>query len=217
MPGDGAVLIDDSGAPGLPFSTRTQRAVILPASFLDLAELEHHATSLHMISIVHIPGLFQTPDYARTMFSYAVPELSSDALESRVEHRMRRRMVLEHDEPTPFVSVIHEAALRIVVSDRRTARKQLERVAELSTAANVEVRVIPFDAERFAGAGYSMLHAGGPTPQLDTIQIDHAASSGFLHAEAQLNKYRHTFEKVAGSSLSPTDSRDFIHHLIKRE
>src|SRR5690242_12020442 len=33
---------------------------LLPTSFLDLAELDHHATFLHEVAILYVPGLLQT-------------------------------------------------------------------------------------------------------------------------------------------------------------
>lgn len=186
---------------------------VLPAGFLDLAELEHHATFLHTISIANVPGLLQTPEYARAVFSYPVPVLTGADITARVEHRMARKVVLKRPEPARFV--IHEAALRIMAGNRPTALRQAKEIVEASTAGHISVRVIPFGAEEFAGAGYSMLHAGGPMPRLDTVQLDRPGGAGYLHAEAQLNKYRMTFRKVAGAALEERPSRDLIHRLTK--
>jgi hypothetical protein len=45
----------------------------IPSDFLDMAELEHHATSLRTLQTAHIPGLFQTEDHARALFDLFVP------------------------------------------------------------------------------------------------------------------------------------------------
>jgi hypothetical protein len=47
---------------------------VLPAAYLDLSELDHYATFRHDVSIIHVPGLFQTDAYARALFSYMNPE-----------------------------------------------------------------------------------------------------------------------------------------------
>ncbi len=41
----------------------------LPTPFLDLAELEHHATFLREVQFLYIPGPLQTENYARAVFS----------------------------------------------------------------------------------------------------------------------------------------------------
>lgn len=187
----------------------------VPTPFLDLAELEHHASFRRDVDFLHVPGLLQTDTYARALFSYVNPEFPASEVERWVEHRMRRRIVIERPEPIPYEAVIHEAALRIRVGDRTAARAQLTRVLELSHAANVTVRVIPFDLDGFAGAGSAMVYAGGPVPQLDTVVRDGPNGPHFIDAEAQLARYRTLFRKVEAASLDAERSRDLIRRLAK--
>lgn len=187
----------------------------LPTPFMDLPELEHHASYRWDVDFLHVPGLLQTAEYARALFSYVNPEFPASDVERWVEHRMKRRVILERPDPVPYEAVIHEAALRIRVGDRTAARAQLTRVLELSEAEHVTVRVIPFDVDDFGGAGSAMVYAGGPVPKLDTIVRDGPSGPVFIDAEAQLNRYRTLFRRVEGVSLDPDRSRDFIHRLAK--
>ncbi|KOV61656.1 helix-turn-helix domain-containing protein [Streptomyces sp. MMG1121] len=188
---------------------------LLPTSFLDLAELEYHATYRLDVEFLHVPGLFQTEDYARAIFSYRVPELPPDDLELRVRHRLQRRVIIEGSPLTPYEAVIHEAALRIMVGSRGTARAQLTRILELAEADHITVRVIPFDLEGFAGATNAMMYVGGAVPKLDTAVRDAPQGAGFIDSEAQLGAFRTLFRKVEAVSLAPERSRDFIHRLAK--
>ncbi|MGW0837807.1 helix-turn-helix domain-containing protein [Streptomyces prunicolor] len=187
----------------------------LPTPFLDLAELEHHAGYLWDVDFLHIPGLLQTEDYARALFSYVNPEFPKGEVEGWVEHRMKRRVIIERPDPIPYETLIHEAALRIRVGDQIAARAQLTRVLELSEAEHVTVRVIPFDLNGFGGAGSAMVYAGGTVPQLDTVVRDGPNGPVFIDSEAQLNRYRTLFHRVEAVSLEPQRSRDFIHRLAK--
>ncbi|WP_330337726.1 helix-turn-helix domain-containing protein [Streptomyces sp. NBC_00557] len=182
----------------------------LPNSFLDLAELEHHATFLREVAILYVPGLLQTEDYARAVFSARVPELTRDELELRVRHRMRRQQLT-----VPYELVIHEAALRIRVSDRATSRAQLSKLLERSAADGVTLRVIPFDLDGFARAASSMTYVGGSVPKLDTVVRDVPHGSAFIDSEAQLSAFRTRFRKVEAVALDPDRSRDFIHKLAQ--
>ncbi|WP_406348875.1 helix-turn-helix transcriptional regulator [Streptomyces sp. NBC_01597] len=188
---------------------------LLPTPFLDLAELEHHCTYRLDVEFLHIPGLFQTEDYARSVFSYRVPELPDDDLERRVRHRMARKVIIEDATPVPYEAVVHEAALRIRVGDRTATRAQLARVLELSEADHITVRVIPFDLDGFAGATNSMMYVGGVVPKLDTAVRDAPQGAGFIDSEAQLGAFRTLFRKVEAVSLEPERSRDFIRRLTK--
>ncbi|MFJ7153125.1 helix-turn-helix transcriptional regulator [Streptomyces sp. NPDC100445] len=182
----------------------------LPTAFLDLAELEHHAGFLREVALLFVPGLLQTEEYARAVFSARVPELTPEELELRIEHRMRRQQAA-----FPYEAVIHEAALRIRVSDRATSKAQLGRLLELSDADRITVRVIPFDIDGFARASSAMTYAGGPLPRLDTVVRDAPHGSVFVDSEAQLAAYRTRFRKVEAVSLEPDRSRDFLHVLAK--
>ncbi|AWE50384.1 helix-turn-helix transcriptional regulator [Streptomyces nigra] len=183
---------------------------LLPTSFLDLSELEHHACFLRHVAILYVPGLLQTEDYSRAVFSSRLPELTPEELELRIEHRKARQQF-----DIPYEAVIHEAALRIRVSDRATSRAQLARLLELSEAPHITLRAIPFDLDGFAMASSTMTYAGGPLPKLDTVVRDALHGSNFIDSEAQLNTYRTSFHKVEGASLAPGRTRDLIHALAK--
>lgn len=187
----------------------------LPTPFMDLPELEHHARFRWDVEFLHVPGLLQTADYARSLFSYVNPEFPQSDVERWVEHRMARRVVIERPDPVPYEALIHEGALRIRVGDRATARAQLTRVLESSEADHVTVRVVPFDLDDFGGAGSAMVYAGGQVPKLDTVVRDGPGGPVFIDAEAQLNRYRTLFRRVEAVSLDPDRSRDFIHQLAK--
>ncbi|MET7679242.1 helix-turn-helix transcriptional regulator [Streptomyces sp. NPDC005423] len=188
---------------------------LLPTSFLDLSELEHHATYRRDVDFLHIPGLLQTEDYARRLFEFTTPELPESELDACVNHRMRRRLVIEDPAPIPYEAVVHEAALHIRVGGRTAFRSQLIRILELADADNVTVRVIPFDLDDFAGAGSSMVYAGGAVPLLDTVVRDAPHGTMFIDSAAQLDHFRTLFRKVQRVSLDCDRSRDAIHQLAK--
>ncbi|MEU1267019.1 helix-turn-helix transcriptional regulator [Streptomyces sp. NPDC005799] len=184
---------------------------VLPNSFLDLAELDHNATFLREAAILYVPGLLQTEEYAREVFSARIPELTPAELELRVRHRMAR----QSEATFPHEVVIHESALRIRVGDRAGARAQLVRLLDLSEADRLTLRVVPFDLDGFAAASSTMAYVGGPVPKLDTVVRDAPHGSLFIDSEAQLNVYRTRFRRIAALSLEPERSRDFIHRLAK--
>ncbi|MBB0243053.1 helix-turn-helix domain-containing protein [Streptomyces alkaliphilus] len=188
----------------------------LPSGLLDIAELEWHATRLHTTQTVHVPGLLQTEEYARVVFGAVLPPLSRLEIELRVNHRMRRQLVLDRTTPLPYVAYVHEAALRMKFGGRVTTRAQLEHLCAMSERDHITVRVLPVECGIFPGAGHAMLYAEGVVPQLDTVQLDSAHGPEFTHAEAQLAKYRSHLDWMAEAALSPSASRDFIHDIARQ-
>ncbi|MEQ8143742.1 helix-turn-helix transcriptional regulator [Streptomyces sp. OP7] len=183
---------------------------LLPTSFLDLSELNHHAAFRRDVAVLYVPGLLQTEAYARAVFSSRVPELPADELELRVRHRMEGQ-----DIRIPYELVIHEAALRIRVADRAASRAQLVKLLDVSAADNITLRVIPLDLDGFARAASTMTYVGGPVAKLDTVVRDVPQGSAFIDSEAQLGAFRVRFRKVEAVSLDAARSRDFIGRLTK--
>ncbi|MEV1061534.1 helix-turn-helix transcriptional regulator [Streptomyces sp. NPDC050263] len=183
---------------------------LLPTSFLDLSELDHHAMYRREVSVLYVPGLLQTETYARALYSARVPKLTADEIELRVRHRMGRQRI-----NVPHEMAIHEAALRIRVSDRASAQAQLVRLVELSEADHITLRVVPFDLDGFARAGSSMSYVGAAVPKLDTVIRDAPHGALRIDSEPELSAFRALFHTVEAMSLDPDRSRDFIHRLAK--
>ncbi|MFC0600655.1 helix-turn-helix domain-containing protein [Streptomyces palmae] len=188
---------------------------ILAPGFLNIAELEYHATAFRSLESVTVPGLFQTENYARILFSSVTPQLSEEEIEARVEHRMKRAQIFDREEPPEYKSIIHEAALRMRFGGRKVAREQLEYLMDVSQRSSVTLRVIPFTHEGFVEVTQPVLYAGGVVPQLDTVQIDSAFGGRFLDSEADLKRYRALLDVAERASLAPVESRQLIHHIAR--
>ncbi|MFF1464849.1 helix-turn-helix domain-containing protein [Streptomyces sp. NPDC058330] len=187
----------------------------LPSGLLDIAELEWHAVRIRTAQTVHLPGLLHTDGYARAVFGAVLPVLSRLEIELRVAHRMKRQQVLQREHPVDYVGYVHEAALRMQFGGRKVTQEQLAHLCELSERENIELRVVPVDRGAFPGAGHALLYAHGVVPQLDTVQLDSAHGPDFLHAEAQLTKYRAHLDWMDDAALGSTESRDFIHAISR--
>ncbi|MGH3313364.1 MAG: helix-turn-helix domain-containing protein [Streptomyces sp.] len=188
---------------------------ILAPGFLDMAELEHHAVNLRSMQTVSLPGVFQTEEYARAVFEGHLPRLPIEEVETRVEYRMRRRVIFDREEPPQFTALIHEAALRMRFGGRKVARRQLEYVMQVSEWPSVTVRVVPFTSEDFVEATQPVLYASGFVPQLDTVQVDTAVGGRFVLADAELRKYRNLLDVAQSACLSAEESRQLIHHIAR--
>ncbi|PZG85657.1 transcriptional regulator [Streptomyces sp. NTH33] len=188
----------------------------LPAGQLDIAELEHHAVRIRSVHLIHMPGLLQSSDHAQAIFKAALPPLPQHEVALRVAHRLERQRVLEGDNPTEYIGILHEAALRMQFGGRKVARVQLEHLLALAERAHVVLRVIPFDAGSIPGAGQTVVYLEGPVPQLDTVQIDSAHGPEFLYQEAQLSKYRAQLDWMEGRALSIEESRTLIQDIASQ-
>ncbi|MFF4015465.1 helix-turn-helix domain-containing protein [Streptomyces sp. NPDC001843] len=212
---DDSQLVDalvDMAAPGFKGWWEEYRGV-MPPTALDLAELEHHATYVYVFELMHIPGVLQTEDHVRAATMFVAPSLPEEDRETRVSFRMHRQQVIASG--TPYDVIIHEAALRMRVGGSKVARAQLEHLLQASDRESVTLRVIPFAAEGFAGAGFPMQYVGGVVPQLDTVQIDTPHGAEFIDAAARLNRYRTRSEVIDKAALPQDASLDLIRRIAQ--
>lgn len=186
----------------------------LSRGLLDLAELEFHARAIRTAQVMHIPGLLQTVDYARSIFRQHIPQLPQPLLEYRTSHRIKRQQILWNEGCKPYTATIHEAALRMQFGGRDTTRAQLQYLVEVSERDNITVLVLPFTSGNFPGAGQAVLYAAGPVRKLDTVQLDTEHGSELLFADTKLENYSTFFERFEALALGPAKSRDFITRII---
>ncbi|MFD5469997.1 helix-turn-helix domain-containing protein [Streptomyces sp. NPDC127105] len=186
----------------------------LPNAFLDIAEMEWHAVRVRMSVSAHLPGLLQTEEHARAVFQAVIPALSPADVEARVSQRLDRQQVLDHPTPPELDVILHEAALRMAFGGSAVARQQLAHLLTMSEREAVTLRVIPFKAGGFPGAGQSVLYAESSVPQLDTVELDSTHGPEFIDSETQLAKYRAMLAAAKAAALAPGAARDFIRGLV---
>ncbi|GAA0373353.1 helix-turn-helix transcriptional regulator [Streptomyces blastmyceticus] len=189
---------------------------VLPDFFLDIAEIEWHAKRLRNALTSHIPGLLQTEDHARAIFDMVIPELPAEQVDARVAHRLQRCGVLDRKDPPAYDAIIHESALRMQFGGRDVARAQLKHLLDFGERDLVSLRVIPFEAGGFPGAGQTVLYACATVPPLDTVQLDTSYGSVFVDSEEQLANYRRLFSKMELCALDERESRQFIHSIAQQ-
>lgn len=185
----------------------------LPQGLLDISQTEACAARLRGANTVHVPGLLQTSEHAMAIFRSAVPALPEHEVALRLALRSERQQVIIGDDPTDYVAVVHEAALRMQFGGRDVASAQLDYLLDISERDNVTLLVLPFAHGAFPGAGQTVVYTEGPVPQLDTVQVDSSHAPAFLHAEGQLAKYRAQLDLLEELALPPGQSRDFIREV----
>ncbi|MGW3232719.1 helix-turn-helix domain-containing protein [Kitasatospora sp. NPDC001095] len=187
---------------------------ILPAGALDLAEVEHHAQSMRIASVVHIPGLLQTPEHARALFRDVVPALSPPEVEHLVSHRIKRQAVLYREQPIPLSAIVHETALRMGFGGPEVARGQLEYLLTTSEHPHIDLRVIPFGTGSYPSSGAGIVYFAAEVARLDSVQVD-GDRFEFIDTEPQLIKYRAVLDRLEASALKPDASRDLIRRIAQ--
>jgi hypothetical protein len=122
----------------------------IPAWFADYAaDIEPVAHTIKTWQGMIMPGLLQTPSYARALFE----SMGYDAatIDARVAARIKRQSILDRADPVSLWVVLDDAVLRRCVGSETVMHEQLSYLAERATAHNIGVQVVP--AENGANAG----------------------------------------------------------------
>ncbi|MEU8749731.1 helix-turn-helix transcriptional regulator [Streptomyces chartreusis] len=112
-----------------------------------LVETEQ-TTELRAVEVIRIPGLFQTPEYARAVFTAnaAFRDVPVTDIEDAVRARMRRQQALYEPERS-FRVLLWEGALYALNAPRPVMAAQLDRLRSMVGMDTVQLGIIPFAAE----------------------------------------------------------------------
>jgi transcriptional regulator with XRE-family HTH domain len=177
--------------------------------------LEAEAVSISDYGLGVMPGLLQTPDYARAMVRAAVPSWVPDVVDRRVGGRMARQQLLFSERPPHFEAVVDESVLHRVVGSPAIMRAQLQRLLELSDLPSVTLRMIPYDAGALPAGKFIILGFASPMIS-DVVFVEDIAGTRDLYLDdsREVEVYNATFRALADLAASPALTRTTIEAMI---
>ncbi|MFJ5267212.1 helix-turn-helix domain-containing protein [Streptomyces sp. NPDC088358] len=172
--------------------------------------LEAEAVSLWHFAVSVLPGLLQTPGYAREVL--AAGGLKGKELEQQVEARMGRRELLEGEDAPPFRTILSEAVLRTPMRDTGEWCTQLAYLAEASERPSVTVHVLLQSAGLHGLMSADMWYL--LLPEGRTVAYTENGYRGELIEEAgPVVRLQKTYDAVRDLALTPVESRKFIRQM----
>jgi hypothetical protein len=178
----------------------------VPAWLKPYLGLEQAATLIRCYDPQLIPGLLQTPEYARAVFS--LPGGSpGERAERQLAVRMRRQEILHRADPPHLWAVIDEAALRRPVGNAAVMRAQIEHLLEISRLHHVNIQVLRFRAGGHAAGGGPVIllrFAGDQLP--DVVYLEQLASAVYPSSTAELAYYWDILNQLATKADPPIAS-----------
>jgi transcriptional regulator with XRE-family HTH domain len=184
---------------------------VLPPTYRDFISLESQASGIRTLETSVVPGLLQTPEYARAVTRAAVGGLEDDKLDALVEVRLARQDVLRADPPLSLWAVLDEAVLHREVGGPKVMARQLQRLLDAARLPQVRLQVLPFAAGAHIGVtGPFVIFSFPSRSDLDVVVLDHLTSSLYLERKEDLQAYSEAFNSLRIHALSPEDTLDYI-------
>ncbi|MEU3832268.1 DUF5753 domain-containing protein [Streptomyces microflavus] len=133
----------------------------LASWFRHWAQLELGALSLYTYECRLIPGLLQTPAYARTLFADQLPPLDDEQIEAQLAARLERQELLRNRPNTAFSFILEEHLSLRDLGGEKVTRELIDHILDLSELRNVDIQIMPLVRHHHAGLG-------GPVQLLET-------------------------------------------------
>jgi hypothetical protein len=181
-------------------SARLQRAQV---------PVEAGAAAVRVFEPSIVPGLLQSPDYARYIFRglAQLPGRGRD-IDEGVHARMRRQEIL-YQPGKDFRFLVTEAAMRYLICPRPVLRTQLERLAVMSALPTVDLAVIPMDA----ALPHMFWHGFWIFDEV-LVLVETVSSELSLRDSDDIETYTRFFESFWQAASHGEDAVAIVHRLL---
>ncbi|WP_146607239.1 helix-turn-helix domain-containing protein [Spongiactinospora gelatinilytica] len=170
-------------------------------------EIEPEARTLRSWVPLMIPGLLQTEEYARAMFTLGIVE--EEEVEDHVRARLARQTILGREKPPTLWVLVDEWALQRQVGPPEVMARQLDHLLTLSGRSRVHIQVLPADPETTAGlAGGFMIAEIDDQPT--TVYIDSAAQAEVTSDPELVSIILRRYDKLRAGALRVSESQQVI-------
>jgi len=161
-----------------------------------------------------VPGLLQTPEYARALLSMGHSLRDAEHLEERVAARLERQNRLTGPDRPHLWIILDEAVLRRPVGGSAVMRGQLEKLLRMAEEPNITVQVLPFDqgAHGALAGSLSVL----VMPDGTEIAYTEGAHHGQLTEEPEeVEQFVLTYDHLRAMALPPLMSLELIRSVLE--
>jgi hypothetical protein len=187
---------------------------VLPNPYEVYIGLEAGAASIRNFEPIVVPGLLQTPDYARETFRNGPIELDPEEVERLLEVRLARQQILTRDDRPRLWAVIDEAVIHRAVGGSEVMRGQLRHLADATRQGKTTVQVVPYRAGAHAGTTGPFVildYAEATDPAV--VYVETLAGDIYLEERSDVDRYTLAFDRLVAAALHPDDSVQLIEHM----
>jgi transcriptional regulator with XRE-family HTH domain len=179
---------------------------------------ETEATVNLAFTLPYIHGLLQSDKYIEALISVFGLAGSPEEAEMLATTRRIRRQNLDARSglrPLELRVVLHQICLTYLFKQPGVREEQLKYLLEASDRENVEVRVLPVDADpHLAASGMWQHFSFGEELDRDVVFIESPSGFTYIDDERKTRLYQRWFEELNRRSLTPQKTRDHIRRLL---
>lgn len=174
----------------------------------EIGQKARRTTRTRVFQPTMVPGLLQTAEYARAVFSQPLSMAGTDVART-VRARLDRQAVL-FDADRHFHFVVTEAALRWRMGSGETMAAQADRIANVSTLANVRIGVLPWNVS------VPQVPINAFTIRDDCeVSVESFTTHRSIAEPRDISFYLEIFQLFAGAAIYGDEARVFLAQLTR--
>ncbi|MFJ9365361.1 helix-turn-helix domain-containing protein [Nocardia sp. NPDC101769] len=189
---------------------------LIPVNFDVYMGLESAAATLTSFQEL-VPGLAQTPEYARALIRSGYSGGSENEISRRVEMRMHRQVLItRRAQPASIDVILDESVLHRVIGGRKIMASQLRHLADLETRPNIAIRVLPYSAGMPLGdltGPFTILDFGDDgrqTVEPAVVYVESYTGAMYFDDGETVDRYRTAHATMRRVALDARESRDLL-------
>ncbi|KUF19464.1 helix-turn-helix domain-containing protein [Streptomyces silvensis] len=177
--------------------------------FADVAEMEQFAESVEDWAPMIVPGLLQTPAYARVIVRAAMPRASVDEVEKKVAARVKRGDLFQRETPPELWVILDESVMRRRVLPPEGMAELLEHIAEVAKRTRSILQIVPETTAAhpfMMGMTRTMTFADAPP----VIYTESLHSGQLIDYPPLVKQYRTSYDLLRAAALPPEVSLTMV-------
>jgi hypothetical protein len=188
---------------------------VLAPWFQSYLGLEEAAALIRTYEVQFVPGLLQTPEYARAVIKLGHGGASDEEIDRRIELRRGRQQVLRRSRAPQLWAVMDEAVLRRPIGGVDVMRAQLAALIEACELPGVRLQVISFRTGGHAAAGGPFAILRFPEPELpDVVYVEQLTSALYLDKRSDVDQYAIAMERLCVDAEPPDETPAILEKIV---
>lgn len=189
---------------------------LLPVWFEPYLGLEQsRAAVIRTYEVQFVPGLLQTPGYARAVIMLGHGHAPAQEIERRLALRMRRQEILRRTRPPTLWAVIDEAALRRPIGGTAVMYAQLQHLLNSCEHRNVTIQVAPFRTGGHAAVGgpVTLLRMSEPDVP-DVVYLEQLTGAQYPDRRGDIDFYRDVLNRLVTQAEPPAATPGLLRDIL---
>ncbi|MDQ2707544.1 MAG: helix-turn-helix domain-containing protein [Actinomycetota bacterium] len=183
----------------------------LPQPLHRLLDWEAALVASRQFETLLVPGLLQTPEYARALITGIHPTLSQDEVERLVAARIARQQILSRDVPPQLHVILDAGVLERPVKSAQVMRTQLRRLAEATEAPHITIQVLPKSVGASPALQGPFTVLTPPEPMPDLGYVEGTGGARYIEDRDPVRDLTLRFGVLSEQALRPDES---VRHIL---